>query len=231
MMTKVVRDYVSTKSTSVWRFLFEQTLFLFFQNIPSFFGVLLRGLVYRIIITASSSFGIEENVQICHAKNLTLGKNVFIGRNSYISASDGGISIGDNTCFVSNCYINVFNYNKQMGKKISIGKNVVFAHGCAIHGHSGVEIGDGTIFGPGTKIISGKHGNLSRETNFRHADILADTPVIIGRNVWIGTNVSILPGVKIGDSVVVGAGAVVTNDLEAYSIYAGSPAKLLRNLE
>ncbi len=229
-MNRVMRDYIATKSTSVRRFCIEQTLFLFLQNIPSFFGVMLRGIAYRLIVPAFGFFGIEENVQLCHTKKLKLGKNVFIGRNSYISASDGGISVGDNACFVSDCYINVFNYNKRMGKKIVIGRNVVFSHGCAIHGHSGVEIGDDTIFGPGTTIVTGNHGNLSTETDFRHTEVLTDTPVIIGKNVWVGTNVSILPGVKIGDGVVIGAGAVVTHDLEASAIYAGNPAKLLRKL-
>lgn len=48
----------------------------------------------------------------------------------------------------------------------------------------------------------------------------------IGNDVWIGTRVTILPSVKeIGDGAVIGAGAVVTKDVEPYSIVAGVPAK------
>jgi maltose O-acetyltransferase len=53
-------------------------------------------------------------------------------------------------------------------------------------------------------------------------------PVIIEDDVWIGARVIILPGVKIGKGSIVGAGAVVTKDVEPYSIVAGVPAKLIR---
>lgn len=50
----------------------------------------------------------------------------------------------------------------------------------------------------------------------------------IGNDVWIGCNVTILAGVKIGNGSIIGAGAVVTHDVEPYSIVAGVPAKLIR---
>ena len=53
--------------------------------------------------------------------------------------------------------------------------------------------------------------------------------VEIGNDVWIGTNVLIFPGVHIGNGAIVAAGAVVTKDVEPYSIVGGVPAKLIRN--
>jgi len=51
----------------------------------------------------------------------------------------------------------------------------------------------------------------------------------IGNDVWIGHNVVILPGVKkIGDGAVIGAGAVVTEDVPPYSVAAGVPAKVIK---
>lgn len=52
--------------------------------------------------------------------------------------------------------------------------------------------------------------------------------VQIGNDVWIGSNVLILPGVHIGDGAVIAAGAVVTKDVEPYSIVGGVPAKIVR---
>lgn len=52
--------------------------------------------------------------------------------------------------------------------------------------------------------------------------------VVIGNDVWIGRRALILPGVKIGDGAVVGAGAVVTKDVEPYTIVAGNPARPVR---
>ena len=51
---------------------------------------------------------------------------------------------------------------------------------------------------------------------------------IIGNDVWIGYKATILPGVKIGDGAIIGSCAVVTKDVEPYSIVGGNPAKTIR---
>ena len=51
---------------------------------------------------------------------------------------------------------------------------------------------------------------------------------IIGNDVWIGLNAIIMRGIKIGDGAIVGAGAIVTKDVEPYSIVAGVPAKFIK---
>ena len=56
----------------------------------------------------------------------------------------------------------------------------------------------------------------------------AEHRVTIGPDVWIGHNAILLPGVSVGVGAVVGAGAVVTRDVPAYSIVAGSPARVIR---
>jgi acetyltransferase-like isoleucine patch superfamily enzyme len=58
-----------------------------------------------------------------------------------------------------------------------------------------------------------------------HRDIVSKGPVIIGKNVWIGDKATILPGVKIGDGAVIAANAVVTKDVPAKCVVAGSPAR------
>lgn len=59
----------------------------------------------------------------------------------------------------------------------------------------------------------------------------AQSPVVIGNNVFIGMNAIICRGVTIGDNVVIGAGSVVTKDCESNSVYAGSPAKKIMSIE
>jgi chloramphenicol O-acetyltransferase type B len=51
---------------------------------------------------------------------------------------------------------------------------------------------------------------------------------VIGNDVWIGTEAIVMPGVRIGDGAVIGARAVVTNDVEPYAIVGGNPAKVIR---
>lgn len=51
---------------------------------------------------------------------------------------------------------------------------------------------------------------------------------VIGNDVWIGQNATILPGVNIGNGAIIGANSVVGSDVEAYTIVAGNPARIIR---
>jgi acetyltransferase-like isoleucine patch superfamily enzyme len=95
---------------------------------------------------------------------------------------------------------------------------------CYIQGKNGIEIGEGTIFAPGVRIISANHSPGNLDTHEK------DPPVRIGRNCWIAVNAVILPGVTIEDNVVVGAGSVVTKSFSEGSVIAGVPARLIRTV-
>ena len=56
-------------------------------------------------------------------------------------------------------------------------------------------------------------------------------PIRIGRNVWIGFDCVVLPGVTIGDGAIVGARSVVTEDVPPFTIVAGNPARVIRQIE
>jgi acetyltransferase-like isoleucine patch superfamily enzyme len=114
-------------------------------------------------------------------------------------------------------------------EKLKIGQGVehslLFSGGCYIEAGNGIEIGDGTIFAPGVKLISSNH-----DTRDPALPCVEAPPIRIGKSCWLGTNVVILPGVEIGDNVTVGAGAVVTKSLPANVIAVGNPAHVLRTL-
>jgi len=57
---------------------------------------------------------------------------------------------------------------------------------------------------------------------------LSSGDTIIGNDVWIGAEAMIMPGIKIGDGAVIGSRALVTKNVEPYSIIGGNPAKLIR---
>lgn len=55
-------------------------------------------------------------------------------------------------------------------------------------------------------------------------------PIVIEDDAWIGGNTTILPGVRVGHGAVVGAGSVVTKDVPPMTVYAGNPAKFIKNI-
>jgi acetyltransferase-like isoleucine patch superfamily enzyme len=82
-----------------------------------------------------------------------------------------------------------------------------------------VEIGDNFMSAPGS-IILAHDASL-----FVHTGSYRCQRTIIGNNVFLGANAVVLPGVRIGDGAIVGAGAIVTKDIEPYSVVAGNPAR------
>ena len=100
-------------------------------------------------------------------------------------------------------------YEKRLliGKNVSIAPNVTFV--CMSSANNGKEINEI----PYVKNILTKSENI-----------------VVEDEVWIGANVTVLPGVHIGKCCVIGAGSVVTKDLEPYSVYAGVPARKVREL-
>lgn len=97
-----------------------------------------------------------------------------------------------------------------------------------------IFIGDNVSIAPGVTVICDSCANNGKEINEIDevkTKFTKCAPVYIEDEVWIGAGVIILPGVRIGRCAIIGAGSVVTKDVEPYSIYAGVPAKKIRMLE
>jgi maltose O-acetyltransferase len=114
------------------------------------------------------------------------------------------------------------------GANIELGDRVGFNYGCYVNGYGGLTIGSGTIIGPYTMIHTANHRieDLYRPIPEQGWQ---PQPVEIGPECWIGMGVCILPGVRIGEGCVIGAGSVVSRDLEAFSVAVGNPARVLRS--
>ena len=87
---------------------------------------------------------------------------------------------------------------------------------------NGIYIGSNTLIASGAVILSHEHCKRT----IHDQPFLFDTR--IGDNCFIGINAIILPGITIGNEVIVGAGAVVTNNVPSFSIVAGNPARVIR---
>ncbi len=116
------------------------------------------------------------------------------------------------------------------GRNLIIGDYVDLAKDVLITTSGGVEIGERTLIGYRTQIISSDHtippiGEPFPISGDNHMKI------IIGKDVWIGGNCLITAGVTIGDGAVVAGGSVVTKDIPENAIVGGVPAKIIKMRE
>ena len=105
--------------------------------------------------------------------------------------------------------------------------NIVLGENIFINAHGGVEIGSGTITGPGVMIYAENHIYDTDEC-LPFASALNFKKVTIGENCWIGARAFICPGVIIGEGCIVAAGSVVTKNTPPYSVVGGNPARVLK---
>ncbi len=113
--------------------------------------------------------------------------------------------------------------------KIRIGKGTIIGDRALLDGRSGIEIGENVNFSTGVWLYTLQH-NVDDPFFGTGGE---GKSIVIDDYAWLSTRTIVLPGVRVSKGAVVAAGAVVTKDVEAYSIVGGVPAKKIgkRNQE
>lgn len=152
-----------------------------------------------------------------------------------LPASSSRIQIGQKR-FRSACAKMFLEY---CGKDVNIERNATISTKCRIGNHSGigqnayigitVSIGNDVMMGSDCLMLTRNHNFSDIERPMRLQGYAEEKPISIGDDVWIGSRVIILGGVRIGNHCIIGAGSVVTHDVNDYEIVAGNPAKVIRN--
>lgn len=174
---------------------------------PSFRGITLAPTASIRLNKATDSIGKGSRIgAYCELSSvsggaLNIGKRCDVGRGALLLTYGGTLQIGDD------CSINPY---------------------CVIYGHGGLKIGNHVRIATHTVIIPANH-------SFDRLDIpicrqgLSMQGIVIDDDVWIGANVVITDGVHIGTGAVIGAGSVVTSNVEPHAVYAGVPARILKH--
>jgi maltose O-acetyltransferase len=126
----------------------------------------------------------------------------------------------ENCAIASSCFIG--------GLGLSIGENTFINHGVLFDCSAPISIGKRCDVGPRVTMITGSHKVGGSE---RRAGPKTAAPISIGDGAWIGASCTILPGVTIGRGAVIAAGSVVTRDCLPDTLYAGVPARRIRDIE
>lgn len=123
---------------------------------------------------------------------------------------------------------NVFSGTRITGRDLHIGRGTFVNHACYLDVARGrIEIGERCQVGPEVMVLTATHelgpdGSASAQAVYR--------TTAIGDRVWLGARVTVLPGARIGDGCVVAAGAVVSGVCPPGGVYAGVPARRLREV-
>lgn len=141
----------------------------------------------------------------------------------------GGLEFGDQVSIGARSAIRPSShYGGEVGEGLRMGARSSIATGCFIGCSGRIEIGDDVMLGPGVQLHAENHrfGDDGAPIKSQGVDRLG---IVIEDDCWIGAGTIVTAGVRIGRGSVIGAGSVVTRDVPAYSIAAGSPARVVRS--
>jgi acetyltransferase-like isoleucine patch superfamily enzyme len=162
---------------------------------------LMRRAIFRAMArSCGSGLMVNGHVGFKHLETFQFGDGVFIGTGTYLQGR-----------FDGKC---------KIGNRVWIGPQSYFDA-------RELVIEDFVGWGPGAKVLGSAHTGIPVDVPIVQTD-LEIKPVRIGAWADIGTNAVILPGVTVGKGSMVGAGAVVTDDVPPFAVVAGVPARFLR---
>jgi acetyltransferase-like isoleucine patch superfamily enzyme len=144
----------------------------------------------------------EAGVLVFHPEAIRIGDNVYVGHNTILKG-----------------------YHRNT---MEIGRDTWIGQGCFLHSAGGISIGKAVGIGPMVKILTSQHAGDDVRLPVLYTQ-LDFAPVVIEDGADIGVGSILLPGVRIGEGAIVGAGAVVTHAVPAFTVTAGVPAKVIRH--
>jgi acetyltransferase-like isoleucine patch superfamily enzyme len=133
---------------------------------------------------------------------IRIGSGVILARNTVLSCKDGNIGIGDQTNISMNCLI-------HSEHDVQLGSNILIAAYCYLVG-------------------GGSHDFERTDVPIIQQESVASRGIVLEDGVWLAARVTVLDGVRIGKDAVIGAGAVVRDDVPALGIAVGMPARVVR---
>ena len=143
------------------------------------------------------------------------------------SKAESYLRMDDQAQFIVNGFFSVFYgcdialYN---GAKLTVGSGFM---------NSGGQIRCGNDITIGNNVAIGRNF-FAQDSDFHTiiekngTKLVNSSPIVIEDNVWIGINVTIMKGVHIGEGAIIGAGTIVTKDVPAHTVVAGTPNRVLR---
>ena len=160
----------------------------------------------------------------------------------FANATCQNTGVADNVKIGTKCTLGCI-FQAFYGGKISVGDNTYIGPQTIIQSKEMITIGNAVIIANNVIIVDNNNHPTSPEMRLKMSacdDFLNDElwswkfadskPIVIEDNVWIGRDSRIMKGVTIGKGAIVALGAIVTKDVPPYTIVAGNPATVVKNI-
>lgn len=151
--------------------------------------------------------------QVCYIKNTVTNPNIVIGDYTYYDDPGNSEDFERNVLY----HFPFIGDRLIIGKFCAIARGVKFIMNGANHKLSGISTYPFQIFGSGWEAVAPQPGDLPYK---------GDT--VIGHDVWLGYEALVMPGVQIGNGAIVSSRAVVVDDVPAYTVVGGNPARPIK---
>jgi acetyltransferase-like isoleucine patch superfamily enzyme len=163
------------------------------------------------------SIGAETNLLPWRVKGgnqcqLSIGNNCIIRASVVFEKENSVLTIGDR-CFIGKCLFSI-------ADRVEIGNDVMLSWGVAVTDHDSHSL----------MFSYRQHDVTNWQKGYKDWAAINIQKVVIEDRVWIGFNAILLKGITIGEGAIVGAGSVVTKDVAPFTVVAGNPAKVIREL-
>jgi len=174
-------------------------------------------------VLSAAQRALDGGVPVTISSNSNIAANAFIHETAVI---DAGATIGEGTKIWH--FSHVLGHSRvgahcTIGQNVAIGPDVAIGNGCKIQNnvsvYKGVTLEDGVFCGPSmvfTNVLTPR-AHVERKNEF--------SPTLVKRGATLGANCTIICGHTIGEYAMIGAGAVVTKDVEPHALMLGNPAR------
>lgn len=154
--------------------------------------------------------------------------NIVLGSRLHVHKQWAEIHLGDVVIFGNDVGLAAIGQSTDFKPVLSIGPQTSIGDRTHINCQAGIEIGAHCVISWDVEILDADMHTIVGEDGHPLAN---RSPIVVEDRVWIGTRAIVLKGVTIGHDTIVAAGSVVTKSVPPYSLCAGNPAKVIRQVQ
>jgi acetyltransferase-like isoleucine patch superfamily enzyme len=194
--------------------------------VPGALGLFLRSKLYPLLLGSCGrnvTFG--QNVVLRHPHKIRIGSDVVVDDNVLLDAKgvdNRGIELADGVFLGRNTILSCKNGNIRLEERANLGFN------CEIFAAGDVRVGKDVMLAAYVYLVGGDHMRDRLDVPVSQQGRVG-LPIGIGDGCWLGAHAVVAGGVDVGEQAIIGAGAVVLENVPAFHVAAGVPAKVLKD--